>query len=40
MKNKDWVISNERSHYESLKKQDIEHRKLIRKLQHEIKSLR
>lgn len=33
MTNKDWKISNERSHYESLKKQEIEYRKLIRDLQ-------
>ena len=31
---------NELSHYESLKKQDLENRKLIKKLQLEIKKLK
>ena len=31
------ITANELSHYESLKKQDTEHRKLIRKLQEDVK---
>lgn len=34
------ISMNELSHYESLKKQDLEHRRLIKKLQVEIKSLK
>ena len=34
------ISMNELSHYESLKKQDLEHRKLIKKLQLEIKALK
>jgi len=33
MKVKDWEMSNERSHYKSLIRQDFEHRKLIKSLQ-------
>jgi len=34
------ISMNELSHYNSLKKQDLEHRKLIKKLQLEIKALK
>ena len=34
------ISMNELSHYESLKNQDLEHRKLIKKLQLEIKALK
>jgi hypothetical protein len=40
MKTEDWKELNEKSHYYSLQKQNIEHRKLIRKLQNEVKSLK
>ena len=40
MKKEDWKELNEKSHYNSLKKQDIEHRKLIKKLQIEVRNLK
>jgi len=40
MNTEDWKIVNEKSHYRSLQKTDIEHRKLIKKLQAEIKTLK
>lgn len=40
MSNEDWLISNEKSHYESLKKQDISNKKLIKELQTELITLK
>ena len=40
MTHEEWKISNERSHYECLKRQHLEYHKTIEKLLREIKELK